>query len=234
MISLPSDWLTQDRLDAEYKQYVVLAYLQGVGQRFAQNRLCPDLPDLQRHYDDTLRFRRGKGTLTAAFPKRVAGISGPPPRINYESELPDNPLMQEVDDIVSFALPRFHRTLTEGRQRWADLAATLTLEPVGLLPLHRDEGYLFVHYTHTADLSVYQYRLTLYDTNVPGGRHVHWLLRDRMRRNLGTTFERLKVDLARQYDLPNPAAFRVESRQVLEEQETILPITQQLLNEAVA
>lgn len=234
MQSLPSDWLTQDHLDAEYKRYVVLAYLQGVRQRFAQNRLCPDLPDLQRHYTDTLCFRRGKGTLNAAFPKRVAGISGPPPRIDYEFERPDDPLMQEVDAIVSFALPQFQQTLTEGRQRWADVAATLTFEPVGLLPLHRDEGYVFLHYTHAAELSVYQYRLTLYDDNVPGGRHVRWLLRDRLRRSLSTTFERLKVDMARRYDLPNPAAFRVESREQLEEQETILPITQQLLNQAVA
>jgi hypothetical protein len=81
MNALPADWLTHHRRDAEYKRYVVLAYLQGVVQRFAQNRLCPDLPDLQRHYDDTLRFRWGKGTLTAAFPKRVAGIGDPPPRL---------------------------------------------------------------------------------------------------------------------------------------------------------
>jgi hypothetical protein len=234
MTTLPSDWLTHHRLDAEYKRYVVLAYLQGVTQRFAANRLCPDLPDLQRHYDDTLRFSRGKGSLAAAFPKRVAGISGPPPRIDYTTDVPTtDPMLQEVDEVVAFALPRFGQTLTEGRHRWHDLTATLTLEPVGVQPLRRDEGYLFVHYSFSTDLSVYQYRLTLYDDHVPGGRHIHWTLRERTRRSLGITFERMKLDLARCDDLPNPAAFRVESRATLEEQDTILPITQQLLNEAV-
>ena len=84
----------------------------------------------------------------AGFPKRVARISGPPPRIDYKSELPDDPLLDEVDDIVEFALPRFNATLTEGRQRWDDLAATLTLEPVGLMPLRPDEGYLLFMMPH--------------------------------------------------------------------------------------
>lgn len=231
--SLSPDWLTQSRIDAEYKQYVVLAYLQGVNQRFADDRLCPDLPDLQRHYEATLRFRTGKGTLMAAFPKRVAGIGGPPPQITYAPEHTDDPLMSEVDEIVDFALPRFNATLTDGRQRWSELARTLTLEPVGLMPLHPDEGYLFVHYTATADLSVYQYRLTLYDQAAPGGRLVHWQFRERLRRGLGTTFERLKLDLIRRYDLPNPAAFRLESQRVISEEETLLPIAQELLNRAI-
>lgn len=233
MTTLPYDWLTQNRIDAEYKQYVVLAYLQSVGQRFADCQLHPDLPDLKRHYEATLRFRSGKGTLMAAFPKRVAGISGPPPRIDYESELPADPLLDEVDDIVNFALPRFNATLTEGRQRWDDLAATLTLEPIGLMPLRPDEGYLFVHYATSTDLSIYQYRLTLYDDQAPGGRLVYWQLRERTQRTIGTTFERLKLDLIRRYNLPNPAAFRLESQRLMPEQETLLPIAQQLLNQVI-
>ncbi len=169
----------------------------------------------------------------AGFPKRVAGISGPPPRIDYKSELPDDPLLDEVDEIVDFALPRFNATLTEGRQRWDDLAATLTLEPVGLMPLRPDEGYLFVHYATSTDLSIYQYRLTLYDDLAPGGRLVHWQLRERTQRTVGTTFERLKLDLIRRYNLPNPAAFRLESQRLMPEQETLLPIAQQLLNRAI-
>ncbi|RYF66862.1 MAG: hypothetical protein EOO39_22295 [Cytophagaceae bacterium] len=233
MTTLPYDWLTQNRIDTEYKQYVVLAYLQSVERRFADCQLHPDLPELKRHYEATLHFRRGKGTLMAAFPKRVAGISGPPPRIDYKSELPADPLLDDVDEIVDFALPRFNATLTEGQQRWDDLAATLTLEPVGLMPLRPEEGYLFVHYTTSSDLAIYQYRFTLYDDQVPGGRMVHWQLRERTQRTIGTTFERLKLDLIRRYNLPNPAAFRLESKRLMPEQETLLPIAQQLLNKAI-
>ncbi|MEZ0541471.1 hypothetical protein [Fibrella arboris] len=234
MTTLPYDWLTQNRIDTEYKQYVVLAYLQSVERRFADCQLHPDLPEVKRHYEATLRFRRGKGTLMAAFPKRVAGISGPPPRIDYKSELADDSLLDEVDEIVDFALPRFNATLTEGQQRWDDLAATLTLEPVGLMPLRPDEGYLFVHYSTSSDLSIYQYRVTLYDDQAPGGRLVHWQLRERTQRTVGTTFERLKLDLIRRYNLPNPAAFRLESQRIVPEKETLLPIAQQLLNRAIS
>ena len=40
--------------------------------------------------------------------------------------------MAEVDAIMEFALPRFQAMLTEGQQRWADIAKSLTLAPVGL------------------------------------------------------------------------------------------------------
>ena len=233
MTALPPDWLTQNRIDAEYKQYVVLAYLQNVQRRFEASCLYPDLPDLQRHYDSTLHFRQGMGTLRAAFPRRITGIGGPPPRIQYQADQPDDPLLAEVDTLVDFALPRFQEALTAGHQRWADLVATVSLEPVGMLPLHRQEGYIFFHCHTTADLSIYQYRLMLYDHWAPGGRLVHWQLRDRLRRPSGTSFEQLKLGLINRYELPNPATFRLESQHPVPEQETLLPIAQQLLNTAL-
>jgi hypothetical protein len=235
MNRLDTDWLTRDWIDAEYKKYVVLAYLQAVRQRFDDRKLCPDIPELRNHYEASLHFRRGKGTLNARFPKRVSGISGPPPRIEYKTEVTDDPFMAEMESIIDFALPRFNRMLTEGQQLWQEIAASLTLEPVGLQPIKPAEGYLFLHFRQGYETAIYQFALTLYSHEAPGGRMVRFQFVDRVRRGLTTPFETLKLDLIRQRQhLPNPATYRLESRLPYPEEETLLPIAQQMLAQAVA
>lgn len=235
MKKLQSDWFTQNWVDAEYQKYVLLAYLQAVRENFTDNKLCPDLPELRHHYDNGLRFSRGKGTLNAAFPKRVTGIGGPPPRITYKSEVTDDNFMAEVDAIVAFALPRFQAMLTEGQQRWIDIAGSLTLVPVGVMPLRPQEGYLLINRTNQAETQVYYYCLTLYSEQEPGGRLVQLHFLESTRRGLANTVENIKLDLIRRHrHLPNPATFMLESKQTYPVQETLLPIARQLLAQAVA
>ncbi|MCK8494196.1 hypothetical protein M0L20_20185 [Spirosoma sp. RP8] len=235
MKKLQSDWFTQNWLDAEYQKYVLMAYLQAVRQNFTENKLCPDLPDLRNHYEAGVRFSRGKGTLNAAFPKRAERVTGPPPRIEYKSEVTDDEFMNEIDTIMNFALPRFQTMLTEGQQQWADIAGSLTLSPVGLLPLRPEEGYLFLQATNQAETQIYYFCLTLYSEQEPGGRLVRFQFIEAIRRSFVNTVENIKLDLIRRHrHLPNPATFILESQRTYPVQETLLPIARQLLAQAVA
>ena len=235
MKKLPIDWFTHGRLDAEYQQYVVLAYLQAVQQNFLADRLCPDLPDVRQHYETGVQFARGKDTLNAAFPKRATGVTGPPPRIEYKPEVTDDEFMAEVDAIMSFALPRFNALLTEGQQRWADIITTLTLSPIGLMPLRPEEGYLLVRHEGGTDAEVYHFAMTLYTEQEPGGRLVHFQFVETVRKSVAVTFESIKLDLIRRHrHLPNPATFILESQRPYPVQETLLPIARQLLAKQVA
>ncbi|GAB3809281.1 hypothetical protein GCM10028819_50390 [Spirosoma humi] len=235
MKKLQPDWFTQNWLDAEYQKYVVMAYLQAVQKNFVEHKLCPDLPELRSHYDAGIRFSRGKGTLNAAFPKRVSRVTGPPPRIEYKSEVTDPSFMEEVDAIMGFALPRFQAMLTEGQQRWLDIANSLILAPVGLLPLRPKEGYLLLHTTDQTETHVYYFCLTLYSDQEPGGRLVQMRFVEAVRKSLVNTVENIKLDLIRRHrHLPNPATFMLESQKSYPIQETLLPIARQLLVQAVA
>ncbi|MBD2756023.1 hypothetical protein [Spirosoma validum] len=235
MKKLQPDWFTQNWLDAEYQKYVVMAYLQAVQQNFTEYRLCPDLPDLRDHYNAGIRFSRGKGTLNAAFPKRISRVTGPPPRIEYKSDVTEPDFMAEMDAIMEFALPRFQTMLSEGQQRWADIASSLTLAPVGLLPLRPEEGYLLLHATNQSETQVYYFSITLYSEQEPGGRLVQLRFVEVVRKSLVNTFENIKLDLIRKHrQLPNPATYTLESRHTYPVQETLLPIARQLLAQAVA
>lgn len=235
MKKLQPDWFLQNWLDAEYQKYVVMAYLQAVQQNFSEHKLYPDLLELRNHYDAGVRFARGKGTLNAAFPKRVSHITGPPPRVEFKSEVTDPDFMTELDAIMDFALPRFQQMLLEGRQRWTDIAHTLTLVPIGVLPLRPEEGYLMIHATNQSETQIYYFCMTLYSEQEPGGRLVQMHLVDVVRKSLANTFENIKLDLIRRnWALPNPATFMLESRCAYPVQETLLPIARQLLAQAVA
>ncbi|GAB2560997.1 hypothetical protein [Spirosoma areae] len=235
MKKLQPDWFTQNWLDAEYQKYVVMAYLQAVQQNFTEYKLCPDLPDLRDHYNAGIRFSRGKGTLNAAFPKRLSRITGPPPRIEYQSEVTDPDFMTEMDAIMEFALPRFLAMLTEGQQRWADIAHSLTLAPVGLLPLRPEEGYLLIQATNHAETQIYYFCMTLYSEQEPGGRLIQLRFLEAKPKSLVNTVENIKLDLIRRHQqLPNPATFMLESQRAYPVQETLLPIARQLLAQAVA
>jgi len=235
MKKLQPDWFTQNWLDAEYQKYVVMAYLQAVRQNFEADKLCPDLPDLRGHYADGVRFSAGKDMLNAAFPRRVSGVTGPPPRIEYKSEVADPAYMTEMDAIMEFALPRFQALLAEGQQRWADIAGSLTLAPVGLMPLHPQEGYLLLYATNRSEAQVYQFSLTLYSDHEPGGRIVQLRYVEAVRTSLVNTFETIKLDLIRRHrQLPNPATYRLETTRTYPVPETLLPIARQLLAQAVA
>lgn len=235
MKKLQSDWFTQNWIDAEYQKYVLMAYLQTVRQNFTENKLYPDLPDLRGHYETGVCFSRGKGTLNAAFPKRAQRVVGPPPRIEYKSEVMDDEYMAELDAIMTFALPRFHSMLTEGQQRWADIASSLTLVPIGLLPLRPEEGYLLIYTPNKAETHVYSFQLTLYSEQEPGGRMIRLHFVEAFRKSLAHTFENVKLDLIRRHrHLPNPATYMLESDRSYPVQETLLPIARQLLAQAVA
>ncbi len=233
MKKLQSDWLTQGWIDAEYQKYVVMAYLQAVQRNFLDEKLCPDLPDLRTHYENSLSFRQRKGTLNDAFPKRAVRIDPARQRIEYKSEVPDDGYLSEIDAIMEFAVPRFGQLLQEGQQLWEDIATSLTIEPVGLMPLRPDEGYLLLHRTTQAETHIYQFSLTLFDEKQPGGRTVHLHFVETKRKSIGTTFENMKMELVRRNrHLPNPATFMLESKRNYPVQETLLPIARQLIVKA--
>lgn len=235
MKKLQPDWFVQNWLDAEYQKYVVMAYLQAVQQNFRDHKLCPDLPELRNHYEAGIHFSRGKGTLNAAFPKRANRITGPPPRIEYKSEVTPPAFMAEVDAIMEFALPRFQTMLSEGQNCWATIANSLTLAPIGLMPLRPEEGYLLIHATNQTETQIYYFSVTLYSEQEPGGRLVKLRFVEAVRKSLVSTFENIKLDLIRRHrHLPNPATYILESQRTYPVQETLLPIARQLLAQAVA
>ena len=136
--------------------------------------------------------------------------------------------MTEIDSILDYSLPLFQQTLTQGQSQYADIEAQLTFAPVGIVPLHLKEGYLFLYRTRRSETDIYHYQVRLFEQ--PDQRGVQTTYLETVRKNVSTTFEHLKLTLIRKRrELPNPATYLVESPADYPVQETLLPIAKKLI-----
>lgn len=228
-MKLTSTWLTDGTLDVEYKKYMLLAYLQTVNKEFAEAKYYPHYLDLRRHYGQVTQLKQATLRLSERFPRTLTGVNTSSWRFTYE--LPEgngSAHLQEVSEILDFAEAGFFQTLYRGEKQIRAIEADLHVQPIGLLPLHKQEGYLLIHTIRSRPTYVYQYSLSLFDPDTE--RLVHTRLVDQVSISLSFTFEHLKRQLiAERKELPNPATFLVRSSKDYPIEETLLPLSKQLV-----
>jgi|ERR1051326_3168919 hypothetical protein len=230
MRSLGDNWITERTLDFEYKKYVLLAYLQEVDKEFGSSKLYPALADLYGHYRNAIAFKENKKNMEDNFPQKLSALDMQQFRIKYEKILEDDAVMKEIEVILDFSIPKFEKYVAEGKKIFDTIEEQLTIFPVGVMPLNGDEGYLFLKDGKLADTKVYEYQIRLFEQ--PGGRYrgIHTQYVCSYTKNYVNTFESIKTDLIRtKKDLPNPAAYAVETELVLPMEETFLPIAKRIL-----
>lgn len=238
MKTLNQNWFVDGLIDFEHKKYTLLAYLHAVQANFGQKKLFPDLTELRGHYERTVDFQRQKYQFYNQLAKTVRGIDWDQLSLQYEYPANNEPLLDEVEDIVRYSIPKFKKALGLGQEIMAEVEESITVSPVGIVPLHLKEGYLFVYEQISKQTDVYQYAITLFDSEVPPARRMHTTYITTVKKSLGTTFESLKLQLVKQYQaFPNPASYMVECKLPFPMEETLLPIAKRkavryILNEA--
>ena len=84
MKTLDKNWITENRIDFEYKKYILLAYLQEVNSQFEKQKLYPALSDLIFHYQNLIKIRDNKNNLFESFPERMVQTNMEQFKIIYE------------------------------------------------------------------------------------------------------------------------------------------------------
>lgn len=225
MRTLPNDWLVDGHIDFEYKKYTLLAYLQAVQSNFSQKKLYPDLSDLKNHYEKTLDFRHQKEKLNSQLGRRLLGVDWQQMSLVFDNEIEPDPLLHEIEEIVSFSLPKLRLALNSGQHLADEVEQSIQISPVGIVPLHTHEGYLFVYQQVVKEADVYYYQIRLFDNGIPPERQMFTSYLTTVRKGIGTTFENLKLQLVKsRKDLPNPASYVVECKTPFPLHETLLPI----------
>ena len=234
MKKLQKTWITDGLLDFEYKKYQLLGYLQHVNDSFQARKLYPELSDLQNHYQESVTLQKQQLKWSNQIQKKLIGIDPEKLQLTYASEFEELAPLQELDDILSYAIPRLGSTLSKGTELLETVQQELSIQPIGIMPLFRKEGYLFMYESTNRDLRIYQYNVQLFESHVPPRRRVETTLVEARRKNYTTTFESIKLELVRKNrNLPNPASYLVESRLGYPIDETLLPIARQKIAEEV-
>ena len=224
MFQLTENWFIEGLQDFEYKKYHLLAYLQGVQERFNQTHLYPAFSELILHYRNLIEFQDSKRSFLDKMKKSLKGIDLDNLRLEYESAKEDEK-MKEVISVVEFALPLVKQSLEEGKGIYELIEEQIEIDSVGLLPLNRDEGYFLLRAGDAAEVKAYEYRVTIYQGSDEKFRGLRTSFVASFPHSLTNSLESIKLELIRHREkLPNPATFAIISRYGFPEKEALVPV----------
>lgn len=239
--SLSPDWITQGLIDFEYKKYMLLAYLQYTKKQFDEVKLYPTLSELLFHYHNLIQIKENKQLLSEKFPKKLSKADFEKLKLTYTSIVKDDEMMQEIESVVEFALPKINASVKEGKQIYDWISEHLEIVPVGITPIYFREGYLFLGTNEnqnkeklTNTVQIYTYTITLFemaDTReiLRGLNLQHY---QTISKSTFQTYENLKINLIKtNKSLPNPATFLMQSSVVCSFENSIFPIAKRRLVE---
>ncbi len=232
---LSANWITEKHIDFEYKKYLLLGYLQRVSERFTESRLYPALSELVSHYRNVVAIRDNKKNLFESFPERLTGTDLSKFNMIYEKLVNDDQLMSEIESIINFSIPQFEKYISEGKTIYEFIESKLNIFPIGIIPLHADEGYLMIKYAPKGDTLVYEYQITIFENPDERYRGISTQYLCSYSSSVANTFENIKLELIRyNRKLPNPATYVVESEIAVPLEETLLPLAKRSLVKLVA
>jgi hypothetical protein len=235
MQSLNKNWITENQIDFEYKKYILLAYLQHVSDNFTEYRLYPYLSDLIEHYRNLKSIKDNKQHLYNLFPERMKGADFEQFRLVYEKIVEDDSLMQEIESILEFSIPKMENYMREGKKIYDFIEDRLKVYPVGVIPLNTESGYLFLKLGTSTDTKVYEYHISIFENPVEKYRGIHVSYLKTYEKSLMNTFEAIKSDLIMyNKNLPNPAAYVIETDMTIPFEETFLPLAKRTLVKRIA
>jgi hypothetical protein len=235
MKELDKDWLTTHLIDFEYKKYILLAYLKNIRQQFDRVTLYPYLSDMVFHYKNLLAIKENKEVLFKSFPKTVSKADFETLSLHYKKIVESDEIMDELESIIAYAAPQFKTLLGEGKDIFEYIEENIEIVPVGITPLHFQEGYLFLQQQGKKDTQVYEYQISIFENANEKYRGIHTSFLESITRGIGRTFESLKLELIRKYKkLPNPATYLINSQVVCPVNATLLPVSKRMLMKYLA
>lgn len=230
MKQLSETWFAEGYIDFELKKYTLLAYLQQINSYFDGRKLYPQLADLIFHYNNIVAFRENKKYLQEQFPKKLTGMQIEKLQVLYEQMIEDGDLMQELEEIIQYSAGQMKTTISNGTEIYEAVEGSLSINPIGLIPLDVQEGYFFLSAGNTKATRVYQYRLSFFEKHDERFRSIKTAFVDTLQRSLVYTYETLKTDLIKTRSaLPNPAVYSIETELAFPVEETLLPVAKRSL-----
>ena len=234
MSYLAKNWLTNGLIDFEYKKYIMLSYLKLVEQHFSDKMLYPIFSDLKNQYSQLEFLKIKKENLANSFPKRLLKFDFDLKQVHYASKIQNEKWFSELEEIVEYALMIFKEKVGIGCELEEWIESTITIEPVGVLPLYKNEGYFFITINSSKVVRIYKFFFSPINA-IDQDDEIRSILVDEKQYSLTNTFERIKSDILKtDRNLPIPATYLIQSSEKFPFAETFLPIAKKLLRDNLA
>lgn len=224
MHQLNENWFIEGLQDFEYKKYHLLGYLKGIQERFNQTHLYPAFSDLIFHYRNLIEFQDSKKSFLDKMQRTFKGIDLENLKLEYESAKEDEK-MQEVIEVVEYALPLVKRSLEEGKGIYEFIEESIEIDSVGVIPLKKNEGYFLLKSGNIAEVKAFEYRITIFQGSDERYRGLQTEMVGTFPISLVNTLESIKLELIRMRgQLPNPATYAIISRYDFPVQQALVPV----------
>lgn len=225
--SLDPNWVTSGLLDFEFKKYILLDYMQKCQAAFHATKLYPPLSDLCLHYKNMVDLQNGLEHLEHYFPKMLTGIDAQKIEMVYQEFPLKNQEIETIQEIIEFALPMVKKAIADGKDIYEFVEQHLAIEPIGLMPLYKNEGYLLIHTSTASDVFVYKYHQSYLVLQNERFRQLQMEYVTHTTLSFTNTLENIKLDLIRKDpSLPQPATFDCVCGIGVPLEETLVPIAQ--------
>ncbi|HQV00501.1 MAG TPA: hypothetical protein PLO59_05025, partial [Bacteroidia bacterium] len=129
-----------------------------------------------------------------------------------------------------FSIPQFEKHMQAGKKVYDFIEAQIKFLPVGIIPLHMSEGYIFLRNGRETEMRVYNYQITIFESADEKYRSIHTTFVSSYHKHFANTYESIKRDIIKQHtEMPNPATYVFESDLNIPLEPTYLPIVKRML-----
>jgi len=228
-------WLTEGVLDAEYKEYVLLAWLQKVKQDLNSTKLYPALADVIEKHRELNAIKKGLDQGKESGP--VIGLDFARMQLLRSSSNTSSTLEEYLKELIQRAMPHLDSAMQEGKSLYDQIDANIEFCPIGVQPLHVSEGYLLVTQGMHTQRTLLAYRYNKSKITRGGDAFLELNLECVETRNLTRleTANDIKWSLIRRYrQLPQPATYHVHAEHMVPLKATLLPIARRKLLQEIA
>ncbi|MCX7728523.1 MAG: hypothetical protein N2203_03540, partial [Bacteroidia bacterium] len=166
MFKLSHNWLTEGMMDAEYKQYLLLAYLRDIHEVFEHRILYPPFAELIQHHRNLLKIKHNLQNIKE-YHAELKGIDWQNMKLIYTSQpesesgqTPNKTDMEIIEEIIDFSIPKMEDELEHGKKIFDEIEKKLKYTTVGISPLDKSIGYLFIQNYPDHEFCVYKYEIS--------------------------------------------------------------------------
>jgi hypothetical protein len=213
MKKLEKNWITAPIIDTEYKQYILLAYIQEIKRSYYQLKIYPHLAELIDQYCELITLKDNQLALADKFPKTLKSIDSQEIKMIFSNDLTEENWVEEISRTIEMAIPFLQETIHQGKEIYEEIEKNIHMEPSG--------------YNETL---VYGYKVSLFESSEDKYRAIHTQYAAAFVKNLSVTNQYIKSEMIKQYPaLPNPSVYAFESGFTLPVDDTYLPIVKRMI-----
>ena len=188
------------------------------------------MSDLVFHYQNILKVKHSKKLYYENFPKTISRADFEKLEWVYEDLVKDDQVMSEIEDIIEYAIPKFDKTINEGKEIYEFVEGQIEISPVGIHSLYTNEGYFLLNTDSTSDINIYRYQITVFEGADDTYRGINTTYVAKEAKSPFVAIEEIKRRLVKtQLQFSNPATYLIESKLDFPIIETLLPVAKRML-----